>query len=525
MSRINLKTDYEDGQVLHGDELNVNNEVTQLGVNDNFDRITNMETNKANKSYVDSIVAEKADATTVNNAISTLNLTKADKSELATKADQADLDAKASISYVDSSVASKANKSYVDAQLVTKANTEDVETALEGKVNNAVVGDLNDLTTDDKTSIVNAINSIDVEASPIATTTTPGIVKPDGTTVTVDQDGTIHAAGGGGGGGTTDYALLSNKPQINSIELSGNKSLSDLGLMSANDINTSLGLKADKSTTYTKTQVDTAINTAVADKADASTVNAALEGKADKSTTYTKTAVDQLITSSEAGTDAKLLLKADADTTYNKNEVDSLVSAKADNMTFSNNVLQLKSGTTNIGNPVTIQVATNEIAIQDTEPSSADTKLWIDTSEDDDVTTIPSEVVDSLVGNENDKAPSVRSINEALVETYSTDEVKTNKVWIDGKPIYRKTIIYDSSTPLPNGSTVLAHNVENIGTYRNVAEYHFYYQGNMYAGYQSSSFSGEAISINNTNIEINIVGWGNLFTYADFTIEYTKTTD
>lgn len=29
----------------------------------------------------------------------------------------------------------------------------------------------------------------------IATTTTPGIVKPDGTTVTVDPDGTIHSAG------------------------------------------------------------------------------------------------------------------------------------------------------------------------------------------------------------------------------------------------------------------------------------------------------------------------------------------
>ena len=36
--------------------------------------------------------------------------------------------------------------------------------------------------------------------------------------------------GGGGGGGTTDYTQLSNKPQINSHELSGNKTSSDLGL-------------------------------------------------------------------------------------------------------------------------------------------------------------------------------------------------------------------------------------------------------------------------------------------------------
>ena len=31
-------------------------------------------------------------------------------------------------------------------------------------------------------------------------------------------------------------------------------------------------------------------------------------------------------------------------------------------------------------------------------------------------------------------------VNDALIEEYSTDEVMTNKVWIDGKPIYRKVI-------------------------------------------------------------------------------------
>lgn len=36
-------------------------------------------------------------------------------------------------------------------------------------------------------------------------------------------------SGGGGGGGTSDYTDLSNKPQINSVTLSGNKSLADIG--------------------------------------------------------------------------------------------------------------------------------------------------------------------------------------------------------------------------------------------------------------------------------------------------------
>ena len=36
--------------------------------------------------------------------------------------------------------------------------------------------------------------------------------------------------GGGGGGGTTNYETLSNKPSINGVELTGNKSLEDLGI-------------------------------------------------------------------------------------------------------------------------------------------------------------------------------------------------------------------------------------------------------------------------------------------------------
>lgn len=61
------------------------------------------------------------------------------------------------------------------------------------------IGDLSALTTTAKTNLVAAVNEV---------------------------------AAGGGGGGTTDYTALSNKPQINSITLTGNKSFSDLGLAS-----------------------------------------------------------------------------------------------------------------------------------------------------------------------------------------------------------------------------------------------------------------------------------------------------
>ena len=39
-----------------------------------------------------------------------------------------------------------------------------------------------------------------------------------------------YVSDGGGGAGTTDYTQLENKPQINSVELTGNKTLNDLGI-------------------------------------------------------------------------------------------------------------------------------------------------------------------------------------------------------------------------------------------------------------------------------------------------------
>lgn len=69
---------------------------------------------------------------------------------------------------------------------------------------------------------------------PIAKTDLLGGVKPDGTTITADADGTIHAVGGGEEG-TTDYNALENKPSINNVTLSGNKTLEELGIQAKGD--------------------------------------------------------------------------------------------------------------------------------------------------------------------------------------------------------------------------------------------------------------------------------------------------
>jgi hypothetical protein len=100
----------------------------------------------------------------------------------------------------------------------------------------ATSGSYNDLTN--KPTIVTSYNDLTDKPSipeaytlPTASTTTLGGVKVDGTTITI-EDGVItsHATSTGG---TSDYTTLTNKPQIGGVELTGNKSLSDLGIQPA----------------------------------------------------------------------------------------------------------------------------------------------------------------------------------------------------------------------------------------------------------------------------------------------------
>ena len=81
------------------------------------------------------------------------------------------------------------------------------------------------------------------------------------------------------------------------------------------EVDSKLSLKADKSDTYTKAQIDTKLDL----KSDKTYVDNALSEKADKSNTYTKSEVD-----------SKLDLKADADKVYSIGQVENLLYGKAD---------------------------------------------------------------------------------------------------------------------------------------------------------------------------------------------------
>ena len=131
------------------------------------------------------------------------------------------------------------------------------------------------------------------------------------------------------------------------------------------------------------------------------------------------------------------------------------------------------------------------------------------------------------------KTSVVDSINE-LVDTqlYSTTEVKTNKVWIDGKPIYRKVIT--GTLPAISGSgsvdTNIAHNISNFENYTKISGYLIQKStGNRY-NFPILSSSGRLTSlyqITSTNIVVrsNNESWSaNNWDY-EIILEYTKTTN
>ena len=63
---------------------------------------------------------------------------------------------------------------------------------------------------------INGVNTLTIEA---------------GDNITLDQEGNVLTINStGGGGGTSDYTDLTNKPSINNVTLSGNKTLNDLGI-------------------------------------------------------------------------------------------------------------------------------------------------------------------------------------------------------------------------------------------------------------------------------------------------------
>ena len=108
--------------------------------------------------------------------------------------------------------------------------------------------------------------------------------------------------------------------------------------------------------------------------------------------------------------------------------------------------------------------------------------------------------------------------------SYSTDEVKTGGKWIDGKPIYRKTI---SCGALPNNAIKkVAHGISNLGMI--ISDTGFATDNlTLYMPVPVTFPNGVSASFYITKTEIILNTTTDYTYYSDtyITVEYTKTTD
>ena len=113
--------------------------------------------------------------------------------------------------------------------------------------------------------------------------------------------------------------------------------------------------------------------------------------------------------------------------------------------------------------------------------------------------------------------------------TYSTTEQVVG-TWIDGKPIYEKTIHIDS---ISSTSFTVNHGISNLkeivsldGSIRGTMSNAYYYEPlNDHAG-MNSGYSARVADINQTIISVQLgSGRASTVTDANITLRYTKTTD
>ena len=114
---------------------------------------------------------------------------------------------------------------------------------------------------------------------------------------------------------------------------------------------------------------------------------------------------------------------------------------------------------------------------------------------------------------------------DMMQDVYSTEEVKTNKVWVDGKPIYRKVFlgtsigtINISSLNIEEGFIDTTHSYVFWGRYTPVQ------LTTTSASNVGSYMAGAYINNNRTSLTIEAGSSINITKYI-ITLEYTKTTD
>lgn len=145
----------------------------------------------------------------------------------------------------------------------------------------------------------------------------------------------------------------------------------------------------------------------------------------------------------------------------------------------------------------------------------------------DDIKLLQNKTVEScpvdVVEKGNMHAVTSNAVADAI--SYSTNEVKTGGTWIDGKPIYRKTLVYEGATTA--NESINLGSISNFGDVKTINGSLKFDRGNViHLGYMNND--------NNKVFESTIDAGGNITTISPYnnsnskiviTVEYTKTTD
>ena len=129
------------------------------------------------------------------------------------------------------------------------------------------------------------------------------------------------------------------------------------------------------------------------------------------------------------------------------------------------------------------------------------------------------EVLDASKINAN--FATLKSAVESIDPQYSTSEVATHKVWVDGKVIYRKVI--DTGT-LPNtGTSSIAHGITTIDHLISIGGYA---EGSglkrLQLPHAGNGDGAVDVAVDNTNVIIVTASNQNAYTASRVIIEYTK---
>lgn len=137
-------------------------------------------------------------------------------------------------------------------------------------------------------------------------------------------------------------------------------------------------------------------------------------------------------------------------------------------------------------------------------------------------TTVDMQTLESNVSTNTSDIENLQNGN-----VYSINEVNTGKVWINGKPIYRKVLEF---TNVPTGVTQRNHGISNFDKLINYSGYYY----NSTWGYNpiptvtSDNISGYGIGIGDFKSTTFYFNIGNLRSSTNeikLIVEYTKTTN